>query len=428
MRIRASSVAMQSDRSYYAVERTNRASVSTNGSSAAILTFSAEARERSEHSGYTYVNGTSSADPQKMKEKRYGDSQTTRENTRSGVNAVQAVADRLQSNQAKAQAAGGAGSMQQTDQAQQTVSPNKQRQTEMKLQLLKMLIMSMRRIQQLRAKKGQPVDMSQIQRLEMQYARERKQAGWANRIAGQSAPSISTGSMVSGARAAAGSTVWHRTTVESAFVSEQEHTAYSAQGYVQTSDGRQIGFQVNVEMSRAFEAEYENYTEEEYVVTDPLVINLDADTADVTDWKFMFDINADGKEDEISFVSQGSGFLALDKNKDGVINDGSELFGTRSGDGFRDLAAYDTDKDGWLDEDDEVYDKLVVWTKDEKGNDKLLSLKEAGVGAIYLGSANTQFSLNSAETNQTNGVIRKTGVYLKENGQAGTVQHVDLVL
>ena len=39
----------------------------------------------------------------------------------------------------------------------------------------------------------------------------------------------------------------------------------------------------------------------------------------------------------------GSGYLALDKNGDGTINDGSELFGTRNGDGFADLAQYDED-------------------------------------------------------------------------------------
>ncbi len=71
---------------------------------------------------------------------------------------------------------------------------------------------------------------------------------------------------------------------------------------------------------------------------------------------------------------------------------------------------------------------LMIWTKDEQGNDKLLTLKEAGVGAIYLGNASTQFSLNNQQTNHTNAMIRSTGVYLKESGEAGTIQHVDLVL
>ena len=64
--------------------------------------------------------------------------------------------------------------------------------------------------------------------------------------------------------------------------------------------------------------------------------------AEVSDQTFYFDLDADGKEEEIS-VLNGSGYLALDKNGDGTINDGSELFGTRNGDGFADLAQYDED-------------------------------------------------------------------------------------
>ena len=127
-------------------------------------------------------------------------------------------------------------------------------------------------------------------------------------------------------------------------------------------------------------------------------------------------------------AGRSSGFLALDKNKDGKINDGSELFGTRSGDGFKDLASYDEDGNGWIDENDSIWKDLKVWTKDENGRDYLMDLREANVGAIYLGSAQTEFSLNRMADNQTDGIIRRTGVYLKETGEAGTIQHVDLTL
>ena len=120
--------------------------------------------------------------------------------------------------------------------------------------------------------------------------------------------------------------------------------------------------------------------------------------------------------------------MALDKNNDGKINDGTELFGTKSGDGFKDLAEYDEDKNGWIDENDSIFSKLKVWTKDEDGNDRLLNLKEADVGAIYLNNIDTQFSFKN-DAGDDNGVLRKTGIYLKEStGAAGTVAHVDLAL
>lgn len=98
-------------------------------------------------------------------------------------------------------------------------------------------------------------------------------------------------------------------------------------------------------MSRRFreETKIENITEI-VDLTDPLVINLDGNIAGLSDQKFMFDIDADGEEESISYLQGGSGYLALDKNGDGVINDGSELFGTKSGDGFADLAEYDADE------------------------------------------------------------------------------------
>ncbi len=221
---------------------------------------------------------------------------------------------------------------------------------------------------------------------------------------------------------------WKVQTVTSTFFSEQEVTEFSTVGKVCTADGRELSFGVSVEMSRSFMQETECYTEQSYIMVDPLVINLDTNIAKVNDMKFHFDLDADGKEEEISELGAGSGYLALDKNGDGVINDGSELFGTKSGDGFADLAAYDSDKNGWIDEADEVFSKLKIWTKDEQGGNKLLNLREADVGAIFLGNANTQFSLNNADTNATNAVIRKTGIFLKESGSVGTVQHVDFAL
>lgn len=215
---------------------------------------------------------------------------------------------------------------------------------------------------------------------------------------------------------------------EAEFVeTERETTAFSTVGTVKTADGREINFNIDVEMSRSFTQYYkEQYQVQSVRVCDPLVINLDTDIAELSDQKFFFDLDADGEMDEISMLNSASGYLALDKNHDGSINDGSELFGTASGDGFADLEKYDEDGNGWIDEGDAIWDKLKIWCKDESGNDVLYKLAEKGVGAICLQRVGTQFSLNSQVTNETNGYIRSTGVFLYENGMAGTVQHVDV--
>lgn len=223
-------------------------------------------------------------------------------------------------------------------------------------------------------------------------------------------------------------TIWQRVTATSGFYTEAESTTFATSGIVRTADGRDINFNMEVSMSRAFTASINSLEVESYIKTDPLMINLDTDIGSVSDQKFFFDLDTDGKEEEISFAGKGSGFLALDRNGDGKINDGSELFGTKSGDGFKDLAAYDADGNGWIDENDAIFSQLKIWTKDEDGKDKLISLKDADVGAIYLGNADTQFSLKD-DDHKLNGEIKKTGIYLHESsGEVGTVNHVDLTV
>lgn len=211
------------------------------------------------------------------------------------------------------------------------------------------------------------------------------------------------------------------------FYEETEDTSFQASGIIRCDDGSEIEFGLNLNMSRSF-TEY--YSEEidylEASLTDPLIINFNGNIPEFSDQTISFDIDSDGVEDQISRLIENSGYLALDINEDGIINDGTELFGTKSGDGFKDLAVYDTDKDGFIDEDDEIFNKLRIMTIDENGQQHIYSLKEKDIGAIGLQNASTQFSINDLSTNETRGVVRRTGIFLFEHGGVGTVQQVDL--
>lgn len=215
-------------------------------------------------------------------------------------------------------------------------------------------------------------------------------------------------------------------TTESLYYEEAEQTTFDTTGIVRTADGREISFNLSLEMSRSFASYYENtYQEKAITFCDPLVINLDGNIAELSDQKFYFDLDADGVEEYVSKLERGSGYLALDKNSDGIINNGNELFGTKSGDGFGDLTIYDEDGNGWIDENDDIWNQLKIWTTDENGEDVLYTLKEAGVGAICLQRASTDFTMKDAN-NDAKGAIRSTGIFLYENGNVGTVQHLDL--
>ncbi len=209
---------------------------------------------------------------------------------------------------------------------------------------------------------------------------------------------------------------------------EYEETEFHAKGRAKTEDGRTIDFNVDIVMSRSY-MEYMDVSTPliQNALCDPLVINTGAESGNISDQRFMFDLDCDGIKDRISMPGRGSGFLALDKNGDGIINDGNELFGAKSGDGFGDLRKYDSDGNGWIDENDEIFNKLKVWCKGIGGEDILMDLKEADVGAIFLGSVATEFTLGGTDGIR-DGVVRSTGFFLKESGGAGTVQHIDLAL
>ena len=225
-----------------------------------------------------------------------------------------------------------------------------------------------------------------------------------------------------------GYTVWNVTNYSKATYEEEESMTFSSVGKAVTADGRTIEFNMEIEMSRAFCESSEVLTKQtEVVMTDPLVISLDSNPVSVSDQKWRFDIDGNGTDDGISLLSKGSGFLAFDKNEDGKINNGTELFGAKTGNGFRELAEYDEDGNGWIDENDEVYSKLSVWIKDDTGNDKLIGLKQANVGAIYLANLSTDFSMKSERDNSHNAQLRRTGMYLTEDGMANTIQQLDMV-
>ena len=211
-------------------------------------------------------------------------------------------------------------------------------------------------------------------------------------------------------------------------VYESEQTAFAAEGVIRTTDGKSLQFSVSLQMTREFASESTvSLRAGDAVRKDPLVINFGGTAAQLTDRKFAFDIDSDGAPDNVSFVTSASGFLALDKNGNGTIDNGTELFGAQSGDGFADLAVHDDDGNGWIDESDRVFAQLLIWTKDGEGNDQFETLAQRKVGALYLGQTTTPFDLKGAG-NVMHGQVRSTGLYLDEQARVGTLQQVDLVV
>ena len=209
--------------------------------------------------------------------------------------------------------------------------------------------------------------------------------------------------------------------------SESETTTFSASGTVRTADGKEIRFELGFAMSRSYsESMSVSLRAGDQRVKDPLVLDFGGPAAALSDVRFDFDLDADGTLDSMPVVG-GTGFLAFDRNTNGRIDDGRELFGPTTGNGFDELAALDDDGNGWIDESDAAWSQLRVWQPDAAGQGSVQTLKEAGVGAFYLGNVDTTFSLKNA-ANETEGLMRASSVYLREDGSVGSVSQIDLAV
>lgn len=206
---------------------------------------------------------------------------------------------------------------------------------------------------------------------------------------------------------------------------EQETMRFQAVGVVRTADGREINFSVAMNMSREFVQESNLEIQAGSKKIDPLVINFDGKGAELSQTRFQFDLDNNGSTEQIATLRPGSGYLALDRNGDGSINNGSELFGPSSGRGFAELAAYDEDGNNFIDEGDSIYQQLRIWTTNEDGSTQLAALGDKNVGAIFLGHVSSPFQLKDA-SNQSLGEVVNSGIYLKEDGGVGVVQEINL--
>lgn len=207
-------------------------------------------------------------------------------------------------------------------------------------------------------------------------------------------------------------------------ISESEAMHFSSRGVVQTEDGRTIDFQMHFHVARSYYEKSEFILQIGQALQDPLVINLDGKGIAFEGGHIELDITLDGNKDVFRTLAKGSGFLALDRNDNGTIDDGTELFGPTTGSGFYELAQHDSDGNGWIDENDAVFDNLKIWLVHSGGEKQLIGLKEAGVGAIYLGHVMSPYHIK--EGDDLIAKIRSSGTYLKENGLAGLVHEIDL--
>ena len=142
----------------------------------------------------------------------------------------------------------------------------------------------------------------------------------------------------------------------------------------------------------------------------PVILDIDGDGIELTSVEngVNFDLNADQQLDRTAWTQSSQGFddafLALDRNGNGQIDDGSELFGDQNDadNGYEELAKLDTNQDGQITSEDEAFSELKVWA-DMDGDGKVGKGEMKGLEEVGITSISTNYSGNVGEKFDKNG-------------------------
>ncbi len=160
----------------------------------------------------------------------------------------------------------------------------------------------------------------------------------------------------------------------------------------------------------------------------PVVFDLDGTGISSTEITVSFDIDGDGTKDQTGWISGGQGFLALDRDGDGLITHGAEISFIQDLPGARTdlegLSAFDSNDDNIFDAQDARFGEFLVWQDaNEDGISdagELLSLPDAGIASIALVGTQQQ------QSDEGNIGILGTSTFTRTDGTAAAVGDVAL--
>ncbi len=168
---------------------------------------------------------------------------------------------------------------------------------------------------------------------------------------------------------------------------------------------------------------------------DPLTLDLDTDGLETVALNptnpIYFDHDGDGVATATGWISPDDGFLALDRNANGTIDSGQELFGDATlipdgaggertaVDGFEALSAQDTNLDGVVDANDTNFANLRIWQDLNSDaisqSNELFTLTQKGIASINVGKTENNTILPNGN------VIADLGSYTKTDGTTATL-------
>ncbi|WP_298864741.1 hypothetical protein [uncultured Sulfitobacter sp.] len=132
---------------------------------------------------------------------------------------------------------------------------------------------------------------------------------------------------------------------------------------------------------------------------DPLIVDLGPNgitLKSMADSGVFFDMDNDGFAEATGWLTGEDGFVAIDENGNGIIDNVGELIGDPGQSGFAELATYDSNNDGTIDSSDAIWSDLRIWRDlNEDGvtdAGELQSLAANGVASFGLNFTTVNFT------------------------------------
>ncbi|MGZ6005557.1 MAG: beta strand repeat-containing protein [Candidatus Saccharimonadales bacterium] len=155
----------------------------------------------------------------------------------------------------------------------------------------------------------------------------------------------------------------------------------------------------------------------------PIVLDLNGDGVSSLSIsaEVQFDLHANGQKVHTGWVSSSDGLLTLDRNHDGLVNDGSELFGSsvtlangqKANDGYAALRELDSNSDNSITKSDTQWANLKVWV--DKNSDGISQVDEIQT-LDSLGITKLDLTAQTASLNDNGNVIGLTSSYQISDG------------
>ena len=193
----------------------------------------------------------------------------------------------------------------------------------------------------------------------------------------------------------------------------------SFSGQLQLQDGSSVSFAFEFNM----QVSWARYSYTEQPLQDPLIVSLNNKPAQLTDSRTEFDLLSNGSSVQLPQLAAQQFYLAYDRNNDKQVNNGTELFGPQSGQGFAELAKFDDNGNGFIDPGDDIWQYLYLWRPQQQ----LLSMAETELKAFSVSSAATPMPLLDKQQQKT-GEIQRSGLAFTDEAKPVLVQQIDLVV